>query len=153
MFENWSHVEIWALFALLLWLAEVFVPGMILGCLGTGALGGLVAAWLGAGIEGQLIAASVASVLAFLFLRPLALNKWFRGAEVTTGVDALVGREAVVTVSFDAHSAMGRCKVDGDDWLAQIESPSLPYPQVGDRVRIQKTNSNTLIVTPKAPTS
>ena len=151
MFETWSHVEIWALFALLLWLAEVFVPGMILGCLGTGALGGLVAAWLGAGIEGQLIAASVASVLAFLILRPLALNKWFRGAEVTTGVDALVGREAVVTVAFDAQTAMGRCKVDGDDWLAQIEPPSPPYPQVGDRVRIEKTNSNTLIVKPKHP--
>ena len=149
MFENWNHVEIWALFALLLWLAEVFVPGMILGCLGTGALGGLVAAWLGAGIEIQLIAASVASVLAFLFLRPLALNKWFRGSEVTTGVDALVGREAVVTVAFDAQSAMGRCKVDGDDWSAQIESASLPYPQVGDRVHIRRTHSNTLIVNPK----
>jgi membrane protein implicated in regulation of membrane protease activity len=153
MFENWSHVEIWALFALLLWLAEVFVPGMILGCLGTGALGGLLAAWLGAGIEAQLIAASVASVLAFLFLRPLALNKWFRGAEVTTGVEALVGREAKVTVAFDAHSATGRCQVDGDDWLAQIEDTSPPYPQVGDRVRIKKTNSNTLIVTSNPPSS
>lgn len=148
MFENWSHVEIWALFALLLWLAEVFVPGMILGCLGTGALGGLLAAWLGAGIEGQLIAASLASVLAFLFLRPLALNRWFRGADVSTGVEALVGREAVVTVAFDAHSAMGRCKVDGDDWSAQIESASPPYPAVGERVHIVKTNSNTLIVSP-----
>jgi membrane protein implicated in regulation of membrane protease activity len=149
MFESWSLTEIWALFALLLWLAEVFVPGMILGCLGTGALGGMGAAFFGGSIEIQLLTASVASVLAFLFLRPLALNKWFRGADVATGVDALVGREATVTEAFHGHSHLGRCKVDGDDWLARWEGEVSEMPEVGDLVRIIRTDSNTIIVTIK----
>lgn len=146
MFDQWSQSEVWALFALVLWLAEVFVPGMILGCLGTGALGGLVAAALGGSIEMQLIAASATSVAAFLFLRPLALKRWFRGSDVRTGVEALVGREAQVTAAFDERTHHGRCKVDGDDWAAIWSTPQHPAPSVGDTVRISGTASNTLLV-------
>jgi len=151
MFETWTHSEIWALAALTLWLAEVFVPGMILGCLGTGALGGMVAAAFGGSIEAQLIAASIASSLAFLFLRPLALNRWFKGADVSTGVEALIGRKATVTQSFDSHSLLGRCKVDGDDWLAKWNGPTSEVPKPGETVVIQGTDSNTLIVQPENP--
>lgn len=153
MFDAWSDVEIWALFALLLWLAEVFVPGMILGCLGTGALGGLLAAALGAGLELQLIAASVAAVAAFVFLRPLAMNKWFQGANVATGVEALVGRTGRVTQPFDAHTQLGRCQVDGDDWLAKWAGPSPSLPAIGDSVYILRSESNTLIVTNTPPSA
>lgn len=146
MFDQWSQSEVWALFALVLWLAEVFVPGMILGCLGTGALGGLVAAALGGSVEVQLIAASATSVAAFLFLRPLALKRWFRGSDVRTGVEALVGREAQVTAAFDARTHHGRCKVDGDDWAAIWSTPESPAPAVGETVRISGTASNTLLV-------
>ena len=147
MFDQWSQTEVCALFSLLLWLAEVFVPGMILGCLGTGALGGLVAAALGGSVEAQLIAAAASSVAAFLFLRPLALKRWFRGANVRTGVEALVGREAVVTAAFDPRTHHGRCKVDGDDWAAIWSIPEQPSPRIGDTVRIIGTSSNTLLVT------
>lgn len=146
MFETWTPTEIWAFVSLTLWLAEVFVPGMILGCLGTGAVGGLIAAAFGGSIEAQLIAASVASILAFFFLRPLALNRWFKGADVSTGVEALVGRTATVTQPFDGHSLLGRCKVDGDDWLAKWTGPAHLLPKTGETVRIQGTDSNTLIV-------
>lgn len=148
MFQEWSHAEIWALVALILWLAEVFVPGMILGCLGTGALGGLLAAAFGGSLEVQLIAASAATVFAFMFLRPLTLKRWFKGADVRTGVEALVGREAVVTAAFDPKTHHGRCKVDGDDWAAIWSTPTLPPPSPGDAVRISSTSSNTLIVEP-----
>lgn len=153
MFETWTHPEMWALAALTLWLAEVFVPGMILGCLGTGALGGMAAAAIGGGIEAQLIAASAASILAFLFLRPLALNRWFKGAEVSTGVEALIGRTATVTESFDSNSFLGRCKVDGDDWLAKWKGPAASLPKIGETVLVQGTESNTLIVHPVKSTT
>lgn len=147
MFTAWSHTEIWALIAMTLWLLEVFVPGMILGCLGTGALGGVVAAALGGSIEVQLIAAAATSIAAFLFLRPLALKHWFKGSEITTGTEALAGRTAQVTAPFDEASLMGRCKVDGDDWLAQWEATGTPPPALGSVVRVLRAESNILIVT------
>ena len=99
---------------------EVFVPGFVLACLGLGSFGGAIAAYLEASFEMQLVASALTALVAFIFLRPFALKMGFSGNERLSGVDALLGRECIVTQDFDPASGLGRCKVDGDDWRAEL---------------------------------
>ena len=42
---------------------------------------------------------------------------------------------------------MGRCKIDGDDWRAQLnDRTAAPTLKTGDAVWIERVESNTLIV-------
>ena len=65
---------------------------------------------------------------------------------VKTNVDNLSGKHAQVTMAFDAHTNLGRVKIDGDDWRAEMHSDELVNE--GDMVKIIRAESNTLIVKP-----
>lgn len=151
---EWEIWQIWAAVALGLFVFEVFMPGFVLACLGIGALGGAIAGGVGLDLTWQLISAGSISLLAFMYLRPLMLKMGFSGDEAVSGIDALIGKTAIVTESFSNSSRMGRCKIDGDDWRATIEFSdeqfqSLDRIEIGDSVRIVRVESNTLIVEPK----
>ena len=131
---------------------EIFVPGFVLACLGVGALAGGAAAALGWSVTVQLVVAAAASLLSFMFLRPVALKMSEAKDGATTGVDALLGRECRVTQPFDASTGLGRCKVDGDDWRAELADRA-QAPEAGEHaaVWVVRVESNTLIVTTTSP--
>ena len=143
---EWSNAEIWLLGALLLGIAEVFVAGFVLACLAVGAAGGALGATLQLDLTGQILTAALVSTLSFFFLRPVAKRWFFTKHEVKTGVEALIGRRAVVSANFDFQSGMGRCKVDGDDWTAKWDGPRGNLPHLGTQVEIHSVQSNTLLV-------
>lgn len=158
MMEQWHW---WTLAVLALLIGEAFVPGLVLGSLAVGALAGMVASLLTDSWEFQFVAASAGAVLSLLFLRPIAMRKWFSGDSVATGVDALPGRMVRVTAPFDVRTGRGRGRIDGDDWL--IEFPrdwvgrrdegeaGLNDPadiSIGDQLQVVRTESNVLIVIP-----
>lgn len=158
MMEHWHW---WTLVVLALLIGEAFVPGLVLGSLAVGALAGGLASLVTDWWEYQFVAASVGAVLSLLFLRPLAMRKWFSGESVGTGIDALPGRSVRVTLPFDPKTGRGRGRVDGDDWL--IEFPrdwagqrsegeaGLNDPRnvaVGDLLEVVRAESNVLIVIP-----
>ncbi len=158
MMEHWHW---WALIVLVLLIGEAFVPGLVLGSLAVGALAGGLASLVTDWWEYQFVAASAGAVLSLLFLRPLAMRKWFSGESVGTGIDALPGRSVRVTAPFDPQTGRGRGRVDGDDWL--IEFPrdwagqraegeaGLNDPRnvtVGDLLEVVRAESNVLIVIP-----
>ena len=150
---QWEVWQLWIAAAIGLIILEVFVPGFVLACLGVGALAGAGAAVLGWGLSVQLMSVAVLSLLSFFFLRPLAL-RMSQSEGARTGVDALVGRECRVTTAFDAATGLGRCKVDGDDWRAQL-APHAQADLAGERasVWVERVESNTLIVHTQPPTS
>ena len=61
---------------------EVFVPGFVLACLGSGSLGGAVAAALNVSFEMQLVVSALTALMAFVFLRPFALKMGFSGSRL-----------------------------------------------------------------------
>ena len=133
---------------------EVFVPGFVLACLGLGSFGGAIAAYADLSFEGQLVTAAITALIAFIFLRPIALKWGFKGNERLSGVDALLGRECIITESFDSQSGLGRCKIDGDDWRAQLlVREEAEAAQAGKMVVINQVESNTLIVSLKTSSS
>ena len=143
---EWENWQLWIAAALVLLICEVFVPGFVLACLGVGACGGALAASLGAGFALQLTVTAATSLIAFVFLRPLALRFGFSGPDTATGVEALIDKKARVTKAFDPQTGLGRCKIDGDDWRSELETPENNVPPVGSMVRIVRVESNTLIV-------
>ncbi len=142
----WDNWQLWIAAALALLICEVFLPGFVLACLGVGAFGGAIAAGLGANFALQLTAASVVSLVAFIFLRPLAMRLGFSESEATTGVEALIDKKARVSSAFDPQTRLGRCKIDGDDWRSQLADKDDTMPPVGSMVQIVRVESNTLIV-------
>ena len=145
---EWENWELWLAAGLILVILEVVVSGFVLACLGLGAVGGAISAGLNASLEVQLIATAGVSILTFLFLRPLAQRKWFSGDILRTGVDALIGREAIVTQAFNSKHGKGRCRIDGDDWLSEWHAVNtlVRAPVVGESVIISSVLSNALIV-------
>jgi len=143
---EWENWQLWIAAALVLLICEVFVPGFVLACLGVGAFGGALAACRGAGFPTQLTVTAVTCLIAFVFLLPLALRFGFSGPDTATGVEALIDKKARVTKAFDPQTGLGRCKIDGDDWRSELETPENNVPPVGSMVRIVRVESNTLIV-------
>jgi membrane protein implicated in regulation of membrane protease activity len=150
---QWEVWQLWLAAAMALVILEIFVPGFVLACLGVGALAASIASAVGAGLTVQLVSAAAMSLVAFLFLRPIALRLAYSD-EAVSGVEALVGRECVVTVPFDGKTGLGRCKVDGDDWRAELSNRSeAELAQENAAVWIERVESNTLVVTTQKPNS
>ena len=158
MMEHWHW---WTLIVLVLLIGEAFLPGLVLGSLAVGALAGGLTSLVTDYWEYQFVAASAGSVLSLLFLRPLAMRKWFSGETVGTGIDALPGRKVRVTEAIDPRTGRGRGRIDGDDWLIEFPQDwagrrgsgeaALNDPRniaVGDLLEVVRAESNVLIVIP-----
>lgn len=111
--------HIWVIIALVLVVVEIFTQGFAVFCLALGAVAAAVAAALSAGIEGQLIWFSIITLVSFVTVRPLLL-KAFRKSKNgrLSGVDALKGREGIVSERISPAANTGRVAIDGDDWKA-----------------------------------
>lgn len=134
----------WAGVALILLIAEIFVPGFFLLCLGIGCIGASLAAALGAGGSIQLIAFSALSLLGFFTIQPVLMKRFWKDGGVKTNVDALVGQRGKVSQDFDPGLRLGRVAVGGDDWRAECVND---HPlKAGDIVKVVRVESNTVIV-------
>ncbi len=136
----------WAGLALLMMIAEIFLPGFFLFCLGIGCIGASVTAALGFGSAGQLLIFSAFSLIAFFTIRPVLMKRFWQKDHVRTNADALVGLRGRVSQDFDAGLRLGRVQVGGDDWRA--ESLTDTPLRTGDMIVVIRVESNTLIVKP-----
>jgi membrane protein implicated in regulation of membrane protease activity len=83
-------------------------------------------------------------LLAFVLVRPVLLNVFQnKKKEVLTNVDALIGKQAIVSEEIKPVVG-GRVKVDGDDWKAVTADGS--SVEAGKVVRILKVDSVILTV-------
>lgn len=139
----------WAGVAILLLIAEIFVPGFFLFCLSMGCLAASAAAALGGNAMVQLICFSVVSLIAFFTVRPLLMKRMWRETGVRTNTDALVGQRGRVTQDFEPGLRLGRVSVAGDDWRAECTNDRALH--VGDLVDVVRVDSNTLLVRPVDP--
>lgn len=141
--------HMWIIAALILVVVEIFTQGFAVICLAIGALGAAVASVCGAGAEGQLVWFAAATLLAFVFVRPLLIKAFKKtgNAERLSGVDALKGREAIVSERISPADNTGRVAVDGDDWKAVSADGS--YIEKGEKVTIESVESVVLTVRKK----
>ncbi len=144
MIEAW---QAWLALAIFLLALETIVPGFVLGSLALGAfLTALLSVYIGDWIY-QLSSFSIGTLLSLVFLRPLVLKALKNADAVKTNVDAMIGRTAKVTHTFDPNTGKGRVEIDGVIWLALLMDPAAGQVRKGDIVRIERIEGNTLYVT------
>ena len=134
--------HIWAIVATLFIIGEMLTAGFALICFAVGAVGGAIGAASGASLEWQLGIFALATLVAFLAVRPL-LRRLSAKDEVPTNADALIGRTAKVTECIEV-GGRGRVAIDGDIW--QAESSEQSDILEGEKVEIISRESIILTV-------
>lgn len=143
---NFFQWHWWAGAAIVLLIAEIFVPGFFLFCLSMGCLAASLAAAVGGEETPQLVAFSVVSLIAFFTVRPILMKRMWKDSGVLTNNEALVGQRGRVTQDFEPGLRLGRVSVAGDDWRAECTTDRAL--RTGDLIEVVRVDSNTLVVKP-----
>lgn len=135
--------HIWIMAALLFVIVEIFTTGFAVLCLSLGAAVAALISFFGYSVEWQLVFFAIFTALAFILVRPLLYRKFLDYKVVRkSGIEALIGREAVVTERIDGYG--GRVSVDGDSWRAITIGNTVI--DVGVRACIREVRSTILVV-------
>ncbi len=138
----------WIVIAVLLVAVEVMTQWMWTLCLAVGSLCCLVLSFFDVGVPVQIAVAGVRAVVAYFVCVPLA-RRWYgrswKGREKAdrTGMDALLGRKAIVTEEI-RPGELGRARIDGDYW--QVRAPGVEYV-VPRGAKMSVTSYDSIILT------
>ncbi|GAA3909274.1 NfeD family protein [Streptomyces gulbargensis] len=113
------------------------------GMFAVGAVAGAVTAALGFGIVAQVVVFVVVSVALLAVVRPIAARHRDGGPRLSSGVDALRGRQAVVLERVDGDG--GRIKLAGEVWSARALDTGQSF-EPGDRVDVVEIDGATAVV-------
>ncbi len=112
--------QIWIVVGIALFIWEIFTPGFLVASIGVGAFIASIGAALGLSFTLQVVALAVGMVLSMVFIRPLLYKKGKKsGKAQLTGVDALVGKDALVLQKIENARSLGRVQIGGEDWKAK----------------------------------
>lgn len=142
-----SAAVIWLLLAVICALIEAFTLGLTTIWFTGGAVIASISAMAGCPLLIQIIIFLAVSILLLYFTRPVAKKKLKIGRE-KTNVDALAGKEAVVTVAIPPMGT-GQVKVDGLVWTAVSSEKHTAIP-AGTTVKIESIEGVKLIVSPSS---
>jgi membrane protein implicated in regulation of membrane protease activity len=134
---------IWLILAAVLAGAEAMSLDLVLiMCAGGAAAGGVAAA---AGMPPAVqVAVAVAGALALLVgVRPVAKRHLTGSGTARTGIEALIGTQAIVTSKVDAHD--GRVRLSGSEWSARAYDHTQVIP-VGSSVQVIEISGATAVV-------
>lgn len=136
---------IWLCAAFVLLLVEVLTQAVWAFCFAIGCLIASVLSLVTPSPAIQSISVGVGAVLAWVLLAP-PLRRWEnkRAKSTRTGMDALLGRTAIVTEEI-RPGELGRARIDGDYW--QVRAPGAESPiRRGAEVTVTSYDSIILIV-------
>lgn len=134
---------VWLVAAGVLAIAEALSLDLFLIMLAGAALAATGAAALGAGVGLQIAVFAVSALGLVTVVRPLAKRRLEVPAAERTGIEALVGRRAVVVRTVDEHG--GRVKLAGEEWSAEAYDPGQVL-EVGRSVQVMEIRGATAIV-------
>ena len=113
---------------------EFATTTLYFGLFAVGAAGGLASAAVGAPVVVQVLVAAAITLFGIFAIRPLAIKRFTRAPIGTrTGIDALIGAEALTLMSVTAHE--GQVKLKGETWSARLD-PELAFDPIGPDVRV-----------------
>lgn len=136
---------IWLILLIAFVMAEAATVSVVSLWFAAGALAALIAAMLGAQLWLQVVLFAVVSAVLLVALRPW-IKKFFTPKLTRTNVDAMIGKEALVTVAIDNIQATGQIKLGDVEWTAR-STDGAPIA-VGTRVRVDKIEGVKVFVTP-----
>jgi membrane protein implicated in regulation of membrane protease activity len=107
----------WMVLAVALGVAEMVSLDLILIMVAVGAVVGALAAIASFPVILQVLLAAGASTAMLALVRPNLVKKLHQGPDLVSGMNKLVGQQAVVTEELSAHHP-GRVKLAGEIWSA-----------------------------------
>ncbi len=136
MFSAW---HLWVIVALILLIAEVFVPGFLAASFAIGCFFSAIVAAAGFGLKGQILGFIAGTLVAFFGVRPFFTKYCYKASGgIKTNVDALSGTTGRVTEAIDPASGSGRVRLGGDDWKAvSVEDQAIEAGALVEVVRIE----------------
>jgi membrane protein implicated in regulation of membrane protease activity len=114
----------WLVLAVALGVAEMVSLDLVLIMVAVGAVVGALAALASFPIILQILLAAGASTAMLALVRPNLVKKLHQGPDLVSGMDKLVGQQAVVTAALSAHHP-GRVKLAGEIWSARPYDESM----------------------------
>lgn len=114
-----------------------------LGMLAAGAVAAAAAAGLTDSVVIQVIVFAVVSTALIIVVQPIARRSRMGPPALSTGVDALMGRTAIVLERVDGRS--GRIKLAGEEWSARSLSDDDTY-EPGSQVSVVEIDGATAVV-------
>lgn len=140
---------IWLIIAALLLITEVLTQMMWALCLTVGAVAAMALSLLDVGLAWQVTALLAVGLGTYAAILP-RFRRWHAKAaehRARTGMEALLGRRAVVTEAI-RPGRLGRARIDGDNWQVQAPGIDLEIP-AGAEVSV--TDYDSIILTVSDP--
>ncbi|HEY2041123.1 MAG TPA: NfeD family protein [Jatrophihabitans sp.] len=134
---------IWLIAAAALAGAEALSLDLVLIMVAGGAAAGGITAAVGLAPAAQIAVAIAAALTLLLFVRPIAKRHLVGTGTLTTGSDALVGKNAVVLKTVNSDD--GRVRLNGAEWSAKAFDDNQVIA-VGTVVRVMQINGATAVV-------
>ncbi|MCM2577479.1 NfeD family protein [Streptomyces meridianus] len=113
------------------------------GMFAVGAVAAAVTDVLGGGKVAQVLVFSVVSVALIAVVRPIARRSAARRPQLSSGIDALKGRQALVLERVDGQG--GRIKLAGEVWSARALDTDRVY-ETGQQVDVVDIDGATALV-------
>lgn len=133
----------WVIAAVVLAILETLTVDLVAIMLAGGAAGGAIAAALGAPVPVQFLVFAAVSAALLLAVRPVARRHLQRTPATRTGVDLLVGSDALVVEQVDAGHGLVRLR--GEMWTARPYDGDSVFA-AGDRVQVIRIEGATALV-------
>ena len=135
---------IWLLAAVVLAIGEIATTSFFIAPFSIGAfcaaavsaVAGQTAAW---------VVFAVVTIVAFLFVRPVARRHLRQPAHVRTGTAALIGRPAIVAERIANDEGTGIIKLDGEVWTARAYDEDRIF-DAGEKVEVTEIRGATALV-------
>jgi membrane protein implicated in regulation of membrane protease activity len=130
---------VWALLALIFFVAEIFTAGFFLVCFGIGAVVAAGLAYFEVDIIWQMVAFIATSLITLALLRPFA-GRVAAHTPNPGGIDRVIGKRAVVLEEINPLVATGRVRIEREEWRADsIDGAIVPKDAVVEVVRVSGT--------------
>lgn len=138
---------IWIVAGVFLMLAEMFTSSFFVFLIGLSCiLAGLTAVFTDS-VPVQLSVFIISTLLLLIFIRPFCM-KYFSKTTKISNINALIGKEFVVTTAINNHDDKGYIKSGGDYWRARTVDDSTV--EEGKTVIAERIEGATIFVKPKA---
>lgn len=138
--------HIWIAIALILVFIEIITVGFAAICLSIGAAGAAISSFFTDSLIWQISVFAFFTLISFIYVRPFMLKVMTKKKDVPkSGVEALIGRTAIVEEDIKPDLSSGRVTIDGDSWKAV----SIDGEYIGKNEKVEVISINSIILTVK----
>ncbi|MCP4168043.1 MAG: NfeD family protein [Chloroflexi bacterium] len=129
----------WLIFAMILFVGEIFTAGFVLAAFGIGALAGALFALFGFEVQWQLLVFIAVSAISVTLSRRFADRVSGEQPE-NVGVDRVLGKRAVVLETIEPLAGLGRVRIEREEWRAEsADEESIPSGTVVEIIGVEGT--------------